>query len=160
MKQVQERPLTASPQPEGSEVAASRPPKPIALWQVNVLRVGYLVMGVGLALIKWPLLFGHPAWGVAEGTKECLFIALSFLALLGLRYPLRMLPILLFEVTWKLIWLGIVALPAWVDNDLDGALRTEAGAVLWVVIIIAVIPWRHVFAQFVTAPADPWRRRQ
>jgi hypothetical protein len=160
MKQVQERPLTASPQPEGSDVAASRAPKPIALWQVNVLRVGYLVMGVGLALIKWPLLFGHPTWGVAEGTKECLFIALSFLALLGLRYPLRMLPILLFEVTWKLIWLGIVALPAWVDNDLDGALRTEAGAVLWVVIIIAVIPWRHVFAQFVTAPADPWRRRQ
>ena len=63
-----------------------------------------------------------------------------------------MLPILLFEVTWKLLWLGIVALPLWLDDDLDGATRTQAGAVLWVVVIIAVIPWRHVFAQFVIAP--------
>ena len=126
---------------------------------MNVLRVGYLFMGGGLAIIKWPLLFDHPTWGLAEGTKECLFIAMSFLALLGLRYPLRMLPILLFEVTWKVIWLGIVALPAWLDHDLDGALRTQFGAVVLVIVIIAVIPWRYVFAQFATAPADPWRRR-
>ena len=159
MKQVQERPLTPSPQPAQTTPSNSRSLPSVALWQLNVMRVGYLVMGVGLAIIKWPLLFGHPTWGVAEGTKECLFIALSFLALLGLRYPLRMLPILLFEVTWKLLWLGIVALPAWMNHDLDGALRTELGAVLWVVIIIPVIPWRHVFAQFVLAPADPWRRR-
>ncbi len=162
MKLVSERPLTASPQPRGTTVATPRTPRtpaPLALWQANVLRVGYLFMGGGLAIIKWPLLFGHPTWGVAEGTKECLFIALSFLALLGLRYPRRMLPILLFEVTWKLIWLGIVALPAWLDHDLVGALRTQFGAVALVVVIIVVIPWRYVFAQFVIAPADPWRRR-
>jgi hypothetical protein len=39
-----------------------------------------------------------------------------------------------------------------------GIRRTQAGAVLWVVIIIAVIPWRHVFTQYVTEPAEPWRR--
>ncbi len=159
MKHVQERPPHAALQPRGSRAATSPTALPLALWKVNVLRVGYLFMGGGLAIIKWPLLFGHPTWGVAEGTKECLFIALSFLALLGIRYPLRMLPILLFEVTWKLIWLGIVALPAWLSHDLDGALRTEAGAVALVVVIIAVIPWSYVVAQFVNAPADPWRRR-
>ena len=159
MKQVVERPLTASPQPRATEVTASRTPTPVALWQLNVLRVGYLFMGGGLAIIKWPLLFEHPTWGLAEGTKECLLIAMSFLALLGLRYPLRMLPILLFEVTWKLLWLGLVAVPAWVDNDLEGATRTQADAVLFVLVIIVVIPWRYVFAQFVTTPADPWLRR-
>jgi hypothetical protein len=160
MKQVQERPMTASPRPRGARAATARTSTPVALWRLNVLRVGYLFMGGGLAIIKWPLLFEHPTWGVAEGTKECLFIAMSFLALLGLRYPLRMLPILLFEVTWKVIWLAIVALPAWMNDELHGALRTEAGAVLLVVVIIAVIPWRHVFTQYVTAPADPWRRTQ
>lgn len=124
------------------------------------MRVGYLVMVVGLAVLKWPLLFDHEPWSLAEGTKECLLIAMSFLALLGIRYPQRMLPILLFEVTWKLLWLGVVALPLWRDGTLDGATRTQAGAVLWVVIIIAVIPWRHVFTQYVLAPADPWRRSQ
>jgi hypothetical protein len=69
-----------------------------------------------------------------------------------------MLPILLFEVGWKLTWLGVIALPLWLDNKLDGATVSKAGAVLWVVIIIAVIPWLHVLAQYVMAPGDPWRR--
>jgi hypothetical protein len=69
-----------------------------------------------------------------------------------------MLPILLFEVAWKLIWLGIVALPLWWDDRLDGATREQAGTILWVAIIIAVIPWRHVFVQYVMTPAEPWRR--
>jgi len=62
------------------------------------------------------------------------------------------------EVGWKVLWLEVVALPLWADGKLEGATRTQAGAVLWVVIIIAVIPWRHVFTQYLSAPGDPWRR--
>jgi hypothetical protein len=158
MKQLRESPLTASPQPDPSEDHGARPSGQLALWQLNLLRVGYLVMGVGLAVIKWPLLFNHEPWGLAEGTKECLLIVLSVLALLGIRYPQRMLPILLFEVSWKLLWLGVVALPLWSDDQLVGATRTQAGDVLWVVVIIAVIPWRHVLAHYVMAAGEPWRR--
>jgi hypothetical protein len=160
MKQAQERPLTTSPNSRGSGPGNARTVAPLALWQLNVLRVGYLFMGGGLALIKWPLIVSHDPWSVVEGTKECLFIAMSFLALLGLRYPARMLPILLFEVTWKVIWLALVALPAWTGDGLHGATLTLFHAVALVVVIIAVIPWRHVFAQFVAAPADPWRRQK
>jgi len=134
-------------------------PAQLRLWQLNLLRVGYTVMVVGLAILKWPLLFNHDPWSLAEGTKECLLIAMSVLALLGIRYPQRMLPVLLFEVAWKLLWLGVVALPLWINDDLRGATRDQTGEVLWVVVIIAVIPWRHAFAQFVTSPAEPWRRQ-
>jgi hypothetical protein len=158
MTQLQEPSRTTSLHARPSEETDARTSRQLALWQLNLLRVGYLVMGVGLAVIKWPLLFDHEPWGLAEGTKECLLIALSVLALLGIRYPLRMLPVLLFEVSWKLLWLGVVALPMWSDNRLEGATRTQADAVLWVVVIVAVIPWRYVFAQYVTAPGDPWRR--
>ena len=130
----------------------------LAVWQLNLMRVGFLMMAVGLALLKWPLLVSHEPWGLAEGTKECLLIAMSFLALLGLRYPQRMLPILLFEVTWKLLWLGVVVLPLWSHDELDTATRNQAGTVLWVVVIIAVIPWRHVLTHYLLAPGEPWRR--
>jgi hypothetical protein len=69
-----------------------------------------------------------------------------------------MLPILLFEVAWKLMWLGVMALPLSLDNKLEGATRAQASTVLWVGIIIAVIPWRHVLSQYVLAPGEPWRR--
>ncbi|GIF23239.1 hypothetical protein BJ973_000405 [Actinoplanes tereljensis] len=137
---------------------AAAPAGQLALWRLNLLRIGYLVMGVGLVVVKWPLLFADRSWGLAEGTVECLLVAMSVLALFGLRHPQRMLPILLFEVAWKLLWLGVFALPPWLDNQLDSGTREQAGTILWVVIIIVVIPWRHVFTQYVLASGQPWRR--
>ena len=160
MRHTQEQSLTPAPHVRHSERDAPRAAGQVPLWQLNLLRVGYLVMGVGLAVVKWPLLFDGQPWELKEGTIECILIAMSLLALLGIRYPLRMLPILLFEVGWKALWLGVVALPLWSDGQLEGATREQAGAVLWVAIIIAVIPWRHVVAQYVKAPGDPWRRSQ
>jgi hypothetical protein len=160
MKEVPQALLTTSPQTGGFAEGRARVSTQISLWRLNLLRVGYLVMGVGLAVVKWPLLFDHEPWELKEGTVVCMLVAMSVLALLGLRYPLRMLPILLFEVAWKLTWLGVVALPLWFDDKLEGATRVQAGDVLWVVIPIAVIPWRRVLAQYLTAPAEPWRRRR
>ena len=112
---------------------------------------------VGLAIKKWPELLAHEPWELKHGTVLTMLVAMSVLALLGLRYPQRMLPILLFEVAWKLIWLGVVALPLWLDDNLTGGTRVQTGAVLWVVIIIAVVPWRHVVRQFVIARGERWR---
>jgi hypothetical protein len=158
MKQTQERPPATSPQPGRSVGGGGRVPSQLALWQLNLLRVGYLVMVVGLVVVKWPLLFTHGPWELAEGTVECMLVAMSVLALMGLRYPLRMLPILLFEVAWKLTWLGVVALPLWSANKLEGATLEQTGKILWVVIIIAVIPWRHVLTHYVLARGEAWRR--
>jgi hypothetical protein len=153
-------PSASAPTPEQPEARRSRAPAQLALWQLNLLRVGYFVMVVGLVVVKWPLLFTGRPWGLMEGTIECILVAMSVLALLGIRYPQRMLPILLFEVSWKLLWLGMVALPLWLDDQLDGATRVQAVAVLWVGIIIAVVPWRYVFNQYVLAPGEQWRRRR
>lgn len=160
MKQLKEPPPTAPVPEHDTDKRSSEDSDQLTLWQLNLLRVGYAVMGVCLAVIKWPLLFDHEPWSLAEGTKQCMLIALSVLALLGLRYPLRMLPILLFEVAWKLLWLGVVALPLWQNQTLQGATRTQTDAVLWVVVIIAVIPWRYVLSQYLLTPGQPWRRNR
>ena len=89
----------------GSRTAVLRsPPEQLPLWRLNVLRVGYFVVGVGLAVTGWPLLLDHDSWELKEGTVVSMLVTMSVLALLGLRYPTRMLPILLFEGGWKLIW--------------------------------------------------------
>lgn len=130
----------------------------LPLWRLHLLRAGYAVLGIGLAVVQWPALAdpdGPPP--LMEGVVTCMLVALSVLALLGLRYPVRMLPVLLFESAWKLIWLAVVALPLWTGDGMDAATREVAVACLWVVIVLAVIPWRHVLAQYATRPGDRWR---
>lgn len=121
------------------------------------MRVGYFVLVTGLVVTKWPELLAHEPWELKHGTVLTMLVAMSVLALLGLRYPQRMLPILLFEVGWKATWLGFVALPLWLEGSLTGATREQAVAVLWVIIVVAVIPWRHTVHQFVLARGDRWR---
>ncbi|MGH2828116.1 MAG: hypothetical protein ACRDKF_14235 [Actinomycetota bacterium] len=132
----------------------------LSVRRLNVMRIGYAVMGVGIAVRNWPLLVNRSEpWPLYEGVTKYMLVAMGLLALLGLRYPVKMLPILLFESAWKLLWLGAVAAPLWIADDLDAATSEVAGAALLVVIILAVIPWRYVITQFVTKPGDPWRSR-
>ncbi len=125
--------------------------------RLNIMCFGYAFMGVGLAIVKWPLLLQAPSLPVMEAVVTCLLTAMSLLAFLGLRYPVRMLPILLFEVTWKLIWIATVVIPHLVSGDMNAATREVLINCSFVVLIIAVIPWRYAWRRYVKTPGDAWR---
>ena len=69
--------------------------------RVHAMRGGYLVMAVGLTLVKWPLLPDAHTMPLFEGVTLSLLTAMSVLAWLGVWRPIRMLPVLVFEVLWK-----------------------------------------------------------
>ena len=129
----------------------------LSLVRLHGMRAGYLLMGVGLALVKWPKLPDAHTMPLFEGVTWCLLAAMSLLALLGLRYPVKMLPILLFETLWKVLWFGVVALPQALDGGLDRAASDTVVSCSLVVAIIAVIPWRYAWDTFVQTPGDRWR---
>jgi hypothetical protein len=126
--------------------------------RLNLMRAGYLFMTVGLALVKWPHLPQAADLPLYEGVTLCLLTAMSLLALLGLRYPVTLLPVLLFESAWKVLWLGLVAVPQAFRGDLDAATSQTATHCALVVVILAVIPWRYVWQQYVVAESEAWRR--
>ena len=131
----------------------------LPVWRLNAMRIGYALMGVGLALVKWPLVIGYDrSLPLYEGIVAVLLTAMSLLAFLGLRYPVRLLPILLFESLWKAIWLAVVAVPAILADDVDAAMRQVIVNCTVGVIVVAVTPWRYVWRRYVTAAGDPWRR--
>jgi hypothetical protein len=145
-------------------VAASAPPDGttgstagLSVGRLNAMRAGYLLMGAGLAIVKWPLLSDAHRQPFYEGVTLCLLTAMSLLAFLGLRYPVRLLPLLLFESVWKVLWLGLVALPRAVTGTMDAHTTENVFSCSLVVVILAVIPWRHVWRYFVRAGADAWR---
>jgi hypothetical protein len=126
--------------------------------RLNLMRAGYAFLGVGLAIVRWPLFVRDVSTlPLMDGVVTCLLTAMSLLALLGLRYPARMLPILLFEVAWKVIWIAAVAMPQLISGEMDAATRGVLFNCSFVVIIIAVIPWRYAWRRYVRTPGDPWR---
>jgi hypothetical protein len=116
-------------------------------------------MAVGLALTIWPGVVHH-ALSVppADGVVSSLLAAVSILAALGIRYPLQMLPLLLFELLWKSIRLIAFALPLWSAGRVDTATRESIFACLMgIVILPIVIPWPYVFANYVRNTSERWR---
>jgi hypothetical protein len=83
--------------------------------------------------------------------------ALALSAGLGIRYPLQMLPLLLFELVWRAIWLISVALPLWSANQLGPDTLESLPSILFgEITVLIVIPWRYVFANYVKKPGDRW----
>lgn len=135
------------------------PPEALPTYRVNIMRVAYLLMAVGLAFVELPLLPGASSLPVYEGVVAALLSAMCLLAFLGLRYPVQMLPLLLLECAWKLIWLAAVALPHLAAGDMDEEMSGVLISVSLVVILLAVTPWDFVWKRYVIAPGEPWRER-
>jgi hypothetical protein len=65
----------------------------VSLPRLYFLRLGYLVIAVGLALTKWPLIINHDRpWPLIEGVETCMLVALSLLWFLGFATRCRCCP--------------------------------------------------------------------
>lgn len=129
----------------------------ISTFRLYLLRAGYLVLVIGLGMEMWPAIVGQVyGMNIDSGMVTCMLWALSVLSILGLRYPLQMLPLLLFEITWKAAWLLTVALPHWTRGQWNQDLASTTFAVSLVVIFLPLVPWPYVFKHYVTKTGDRW----
>ena len=122
--------------------------------RITALRCGYALLVIGLGLTVWPDVVGlvEPS-SLKSGVVRSMLAALSALALVGLFRPLRLLPILLFEVVWKAIWLLTVAWLLQASGRLDPAARETVWECLLAVVFLAVIPWDYVIGSVVCRPS-------
>lgn len=129
----------------------------VSVFRLNLLRAMYLLVLVGLGLVVWPGVFtSSSSWGVNQSVINCMLMAFSLLCALGLRYPLQMRPVLLWELIWKRSWLVIVAAPKMLAGTLDDATFAIATQVAVVVLVPLVIPWDYVIANYFKKPGVRW----
>ncbi len=134
----------------------------VSTLRLNTLRGMYLLIALGMGLMIWPLILRHPVdVEHMKGVVRAMLGALTLLcALFGVRYPLKMLPLLLFELGWKTIWVLSFGLPLWSAGRLDaGTAETLRSCIPGLVLVPLVIPWGYVREHYLAAPGDPWRRR-
>jgi len=136
----------AAPAPVESEVSLAR---------LYLLRAMYLVLVIGGGIAFLPQLFGHEP--TARGVIPSMLGAMWLLACFGLRYPLQMLPILLFELAWKTIWLLDYGLPQRMAGVNTQVFKEDFKMIaLGPVIFILVIPWGYVFRHYLKKPGARW----
>ena len=118
----------------------------------------YLFIVVGLGFYLWPgVLDPNKHWELMQGQASCMLAAFSLLCIVGLRYPLQMLPVLLWEVIWKTLWLVLVPLPQWMAGRLDPSLVPTIFAISLVGLVYLAIPWRYVHVHYVKAATERWQ---
>jgi hypothetical protein len=146
-----------SPHPSVAEASPNARPG-VSLFRLYTLRLTYLILAAGLGAMIWPAVINHtPAFALAHGIQAALLAAIGLTAVLGLRYPVQMLPLLIFEFTWKAIYLVAFALPLWRAHQITPAAAADIQAVIMVVIFVPLIPWIYVWKQYAVKPGERWR---
>lgn len=131
----------------------------VSIFRLNLLRAMYLLVSVGLILSVWPDVFSSIGRASDSHTVVgAILVSFSLLALIGLRYPLKFLPILIFEFLWKLLWLLCFSVPAYLNESVDEyTVGTTFACAMGVILTPLVIPWRYAFNEYVREKGSAWR---
>jgi hypothetical protein len=130
----------------------------VSTFRLYLLRALYLFIALGLVFTIWPdILAPRPNLSHMDTVVRSFLGALSLLAILGVRYPLAMMPVLLFELLWKVIWLVFYGYDLYTARKLTaGSGQTFSTGIMALVLIPLVIPWGYVWRQYVRAAGDRW----
>lgn len=130
--------------------------KGVSLVRIYVLRATYLLLVIGLGGMIVPDVLSHPV--MSRGVIPSLLGAVWVLAFVGIKYPLEMLPLLMFEFAWKSIWLVAYGLPQWSAGQLPPTFAADSFNIgLGVVLMPLVIPWGYVYRHYVRQSGARWR---
>src|SRR5215210_1555659 len=137
----------------------------VSTFRLYLLRAMYVFTVVGLAIEKLPALL-HPAT-LSPGDSVILSVlgATALLAVVGIRYPLKMLPLLFFEFVWKSIWILTFGLPLSLSGGLDpnvsfGGTETLIACLVGVVLVPIAMPWGYVFKHYLKVPGARWGKNR
>lgn len=142
----------------GTEQASQFPL--VALWRINAMRFIFLLMALVMGSIVWQqVLFESADWPVMRGLAKSMLAALALMSLLGVRYPLQMLPLMIYEIAWKTIWILLIALRAWLAGKWNADIEGLFFDCIGIIIAYFVVPWRYVWTRYFAQPMEPLRRQ-
>jgi hypothetical protein len=128
----------------------------VSLVRMYVIRAACLASVIALGSSNLPdLIWPDP---MARGMISAILGGLWVMVAIGIRYPLKMVPIFLFEFVWKVIWLFRFGLPQWMAGTGSPRLSEDLiGIGLFPIFVGLIIPWGYVWRHYVVEPSERWR---
>ena len=124
----------------------------LSKFRISLLRFYYVLMILVLGIDVWTAIFTHKdLWEPMTAVAYSLWATFAVLSVIGLIHPIKMIPIILLNITYKIIWLSIVAYPLWTLNQLEGsgAERLTRSNFVGFIIDVVIIPWSYVFKNYI-----------
>jgi hypothetical protein len=121
---------------------------------IYLLRLLYILMFFVLGRETWTHIFAHQGpWDPKDAVVWCVWTAFATLAGIGIVHPVKMLPIVLLEIFYKVLWLILVAYPLWSKGTLAGSpAEAITTPFLWVILPIVAVPWGYVCVNYFYKP--------
>ncbi len=123
------------------------------VYNINIylLRLLYALMFVFVTFPAWKVLLNQShSMNNTEVAAWCMWGSYALISILGVFRPLKMLPIILFEIIYKITWLAVVAYPLWINDELHGSsVEARTNDFLWVILPIIAMPWQYFIRVYI-----------
>ena len=122
----------------------------IPRWRLYSLRALFFLNFISLAFDNWStILFPDSQMDVLTGVSISFWAAFSLLNLLGVRFPLKFLPILLLQLLYKSAWILGTYYPAWSTENLDEHLQSFFWVcVAGIALNLLILPWKYIYQEY------------
>lgn len=126
--------------------AVAQPPR----WRLHIMRLLFFLNFISLAFDNWStVLFPDEQMDTLTGVSISFWAGFSLLNLIGIRFPLKMIPLLMLQLIYKAAWIIGTYLPARRNGLLDDSLESF----LWVCVAgialnLLIIPWGYTYKYF------------
>lgn len=124
---------------------------PVSKIRLYLMRGLYLLTFISLVFDNWStILFPVEQMDTLSGVAISFWASYSLLMGLGVRFPLRMLPLLLLQLLYKSAWIIGTYLPAKSASLLDESLESFFWICVTAIILdVIVIPWGYFWKYYV-----------
>ena len=93
---------------------------------IYLLRLLFFLMTFFVATDAWTSIITHEGpWDHVKAVAFCVWAAYASLSVFGVFHPLKWLPIMIFMIFYKSLWLIVVAYPLWRAGALAGSPAEE-----------------------------------
>jgi hypothetical protein len=127
-------------------------PGALSTFRLSLLRVIFVGTFLFVGTNAWKEILTHSGpWDPLHGVAFSFWSAYATLMVLGLRHPLKLLPLLLLQFFYKLVWLVAVAYPLWSSGQLEGSAASGLTTIFVaaVVVDLVAIPWPYALRNYV-----------
>jgi len=103
---------------------------------------------IGIVVIAAPDLIAPNQDPLLFGALGCIWLTFGILSVLGLKEPMKFIPILVMQLIYKLIWFGAVVVPVAIAGNLEVSLMNIGLIFMFAVIIVGdilFIPFKEFF---------------